>query len=133
MFDLDGHPALTDNLRYRYASTWSGKADAVCQVRIFAPAGKPSVVVVSELAENTGTSVTNACERLVAELQKAFELPADTVWVEHWREDGRMPRSAWGTGESFDVIELLGLPGVRRWRRLSPEKMAALLEAGDGD
>ena len=126
---LDSHPALTDSVQFRFAPF--SREGAICQVRIFWPASKQSpVVVITELPENKGMSVTNAIAQIIPELEKAFELPAGTVFVEHY-PDRRPVGSKDGTlEESFDEVQLMdGEDGQVRpqWRRLDKEKFFRVL------
>jgi hypothetical protein len=54
-----------------------------CRVRIYLPdeEGDAPVAVCSELPDNKGTSVTNAAERIAAEVIKRRGLPVP-VWIE---------------------------------------------------
>ena len=61
---------------------------SLCRLRIYKPedvAGGPWVVIASELADNPGTSVTNACERIATAVWQKLERPASgMVFVEHY-------------------------------------------------
>jgi hypothetical protein len=75
---------------YRYAYRGYHADGGVCRVRLFEGTGQVPVVLVSELAENTSTSVTNMAEYLAAELiarhfPARFEAEDPAVhWVEHY-------------------------------------------------
>jgi hypothetical protein len=74
----------------------------VCRITIYTAAGKPPLVVCTELVENTNTSVTNMAELLAAEVMERY-LTADDlgagdppfVWLERYEEpaDRRFTRT----------------------------------------
>ncbi len=73
-------------------------------MRIFEPeAGNPGdhhVVVLTELADNRGQSVTNAIEQLAGEVILANALPSnETVVIEHYPAESRPPNP-----ETFDLV-----------------------------
>lgn len=75
-----------------------------CRVRIFLPDDLERdsyVVVCTEPPDNPGTSITNAAERIAAEVISAHRLPTPLVWIEHYEEGAR------GTPEdpaTFDLV-----------------------------
>ena len=70
---------------YHYRGFWSD--GGICRLRIYQPRGCPPVIIVTELPENTNTSVTNMAEYLVPEILRHY-LPAHLgqpiVWIEHY-------------------------------------------------
>lgn len=59
------------------------RRNAFCRVRLF-PRHETTVVVVSELADNRGVSVTNAIEEIATRACAARRIdPERTIWVEH--------------------------------------------------
>ncbi len=74
-------------------------------MRIFEPDGgnigdHHHVVVFSEVAENTGQSITNAIEQLAAEVILANALPSkETVVIEHYPAAARPTEK-----ETFDLV-----------------------------
>jgi hypothetical protein len=82
-------------------------------VRVFEEAGQTPVIVMSELPQNTSTSVTNMAEYLAPELiQRHFprrfeELPA-AIFLEHDVEE-RTPQGRLGQGDvGSALISFLG-------------------------
>jgi hypothetical protein len=78
-------------------------------VRIFVCDGSeldvPVAVVVTELRDNPGQSVTNAIERIVGEILHAHSLyPSETVVIEHYENGAR------GTPEDPATFDLLAFP-----------------------
>lgn len=132
---LDTHPTLKESMRFQYEVRPRFSGSGECWVRIFEPVGKAPVVVITELPDNHGVSVTNAIELIVVQLASLFSLPGGTLWIEHYtdRRDGIHDDDTWG--ETFDVVRLdIGTP---KWLR--PEEGALFawldgsMEAGDGD
>ncbi len=73
-----------------------------CRVRIYEPTedGDHHVVVLSELADNRGQSVTHAIEQLAGEVILANALPSsETVDVEHYPAEAHPPNA-----ETFDLV-----------------------------
>jgi hypothetical protein len=60
---------------------------AFCDVRIYecGSYGRQRVIILTELPDNTGMSVTNACEYIATELVRLHNLtPGYTIWIEHY-------------------------------------------------
>jgi hypothetical protein len=112
-----------------------------CRVRVYLPdkegeaIGDAPVVICSELPTNKGMSVTNAAERIAAEVIKYYKLPTP-VWIER-----RLLETVHGTEESFalvifsdyEVRELAPYLGVRLtigepiWKRLDRASVEVLV------
>ena len=91
---------------YIHAFRGPAGARSACRVRLYVPAeegdeafGDAPVVIVSELANNPGTSVTNAIEQIAAEVMDALTPTSVPVFVEHYP-----PESTGGSGETFDLV-----------------------------
>ncbi len=110
---------------FPYKPSHSG-IHAKCRVRIY----PPPVVVVTELPDNPGMSVTNYAEELATLILQEHGLDAlRTVWIEHypaWAEEDRP--------ETFDLVRFTW-DGERytrpEWRRLMLEEVERL--TGDDD
>ncbi len=78
---------------------------SACRVRLYQPEdagealGDASVVVVSELANNPGTSVTNAIEQIAAEVMDAQDFGRVPTFVEHYP-----PEATGGREKTFDLV-----------------------------
>lgn len=82
---------------------------SACRVRLYLPGaaepgeplGDTPVVIVSELPDNLGTSVTNAIEQIAAEVMDAhrFAMGRAPIFVEHYP-----PRVTGGRDETFDLV-----------------------------
>jgi len=115
------------------------RAGGICRVRVFEPAGRLPVIMVTELPENPNTSVTNIAEFLAAELlERHFPervgMAEPIAMIEHYPPRGN-------AGDDFDRVTFddwrprnepfhrvwrrrLGEPD---WRRLSPDEVVALI------
>jgi hypothetical protein len=136
-----------------YVHEYRGYGGCVCRCRVvvFEPEGQRPAIVVSELADNPGTSVTNMAEVLAAELiarhfpERVGE-PDGVVWIERYPRVGRLPHrpegpvyarvefASWAprTEQRFGANGryLEARLGTPNWRSLSREELAALLGAG---
>ncbi|CAG0943407.1 hypothetical protein ANRL1_01328 [Anaerolineae bacterium] len=66
------------------------KAPTICGVTIYHVEFNCYVVVITELDDNPGKSVTNASEYIATELKKSAKLSdADVTWVEHYIYQGQ--------------------------------------------
>ncbi len=90
-----------------YAHAFRGPSGvrSACRVRLYLldeegeTLGDAPVVVFSELADNPGTSVTNAIEQLAAEVLDTHALARVPVFVEHYP-----PEATGGRDETFDLV-----------------------------
>lgn len=80
---------LTCDERYDYEGFW--RHPAVYRIRIYERADATPVVIATELADNTGTSITNMAEYLAAEIishhfPERFETeePEPVMWIEQY-------------------------------------------------
>lgn len=85
------------DIRYEYKGF--GDCDSHCNLKIYRSAGNLAVMVIAtELADNTGTSITHMAERLATEVCRQYNIsPQKLIWIEHY------PRRRWGS-ESFDRV-----------------------------
>lgn len=68
--------------KYRFKGF--GGCDCICKVEIYAG----QVVVVTELPENDGTSITNMAEQLATSVAHDFHLQPQTLtWIEKYPQD----------------------------------------------
>lgn len=76
-----------------------------CRVRIFEPEDPEIdkfVVILTELRDNPGTSITNAAEEIAAHVILANALPTNrTLWIEHYESGSRGTPSDRAT---FDLL-----------------------------
>lgn len=95
-------PQITDTL-YNFVGNW--KSQAHCHLRIYGgDPDRPTVVIVTELESNPGTSITNAAEILAAQVVRDHDLDSDTlIWVEHY-PDRAFVRGRPGLEERFDLV-----------------------------
>jgi hypothetical protein len=116
--DAAGMPKTADYL-HRYRGTWDQEAHGLCWVRVFEEAGQTPIIVMSELPQNTSTSVTNMAELLAPELvQKHFphrfeELPP-AIFLEHYVEE-RTPEGRLGRKATWDRLTFHSWAPRRVW------------------
>lgn len=82
---------------YEYAGFHHREKNSRCQLQI-----NGNVVMVTELDDNPGTSVTNMAEQLATLICQEFSIdPASLIWIEHYPERG----SKYDTyPEDFDLV-----------------------------
>ena len=101
--------------------------DASCWLRIYSTDGG-IVVVLSELAENPGVSVTNAAAALATEIARIYDLETvTTFWVEHY---GAFSYTASGGDETFDLVTFTWrnrTASNSEWQRLNSDQLHKLL------
>ncbi len=104
-----------------------------CRVRIFEPDDPEldsRMVILTELGDNLGMSVTNAAERIAADVIHANRLPVPVVFIEHY-EDGARGTTAdpatfdLVTFSSYEVEDLGAYMGEER-RRIGAPSWSAL-------
>ena len=88
-----------------------------------------NLVIVSEMPENEGTSVTNFAEQLATQVCREFEIqPKHLIWVEHYPERGDWKEL--GYPESYDLVSFnLNDNGVfsnPRWTGITPAVVDAM-------
>jgi hypothetical protein len=84
------HPEMTRRLHalYEYGPNKKDSGDrARCLVRIW-DTGESGVVMLTELPDNPGMSVTNACEDIATRIVQDFGInPQRTRFIEHYPEE----------------------------------------------
>lgn len=75
--------------------------DGTCRVRVYLPddGGDRPVVIVSELPENRGMSVTTGADRIAAEVMDEYELPAPFTFIEHYPAEPALDME-----ETYDLV-----------------------------
>jgi hypothetical protein len=94
-----------------------------CRLRLFPGADGAPVVVVTELAENTGFSVTNAAENVWRAIARRLDTTRFAM-VEHYDAESYEGASE----ETFDLVTVVG--GKPTWQPLGAEGLARLVAAG---
>ena len=74
----------THDYVHHYRGYWS--EGGRCRIRIYREEGEPPVIVCSQPADNSNTSVTNMAEYLAAEVIKGHTLSMPLIWIEHYPE-----------------------------------------------
>lgn len=82
---------------------------AFCQVQIIKRGtyGKVNIAILTELPNNSGMSVTNACEYIATKLCQEHSLdPGHTIFIDHYPkrqgEDYSIVSFSWNDGEASD-------------------------------
>jgi hypothetical protein len=135
----------TADFRYAYRGYWDD--GGICRVRLFQGGERPPVILVSQLAENRNTSITNMAEYLAAEigakhLPHRFEEREPFMWIEHYRHpEERDPdlRELWSrvTFDSYTprLVMLGGVVrtklGTPRWIHLPRPAVVRLIGAAE--
>ena len=69
--------------RYRFRPPH--RCDAWCGLEILKATEARTAVIATELADNPGMSITNACEYLASRVCAEFSIdPTELVWIEHY-------------------------------------------------
>ena len=126
---------------FTYAGYWS--QDGICRIRIFTAPDQVPVVVATELADNRGTSITNAAEYIAAEIiarhfPEYFEAEEPVVWIEHYprtptQQREGLPAFSQALFSSYTPrVEYLGTIkririGLPTWRHLEEAEVEALI------
>jgi hypothetical protein len=125
---------LIDQTYYEKMSTlidqtyyWQGHGNGVglwqskCRLRIFQPHPESTIVLVSDLGADCGTSITDCADHLASLIVTEFRLdPEALTWIEH------LPDSE----SEFSLVEFdwLGTIAISpRWSYLTPERVEALI------
>lgn len=113
----------THDFRYAYRGYYED--GGICRVRLFQDAVQPPIILVTQLAENRNTSITNMCEYLAAEIgakhvPHRFEEREPFRFIEHYPRETQEDKR-WGVEYSrvtFDSYtpKLFMLHGVLRPR-----------------
>jgi hypothetical protein len=100
-----------------HVTTWPHMRPCVYRQRIWRSV--PALVVVTELADNPGMSITNAAELVYAECQRVAGPSA--IVVEHYGPDSYV--SGGREGSRYDHVTVDG-DGTPHWRRIALAELA---------
>lgn len=109
--------------------------DSHCGLSILPQINGKVIVILSELAANPGTSITNHCEWIATEVYDRFLLNTpvhDITWVEHYNKDSYSDK-AYET-ERFSTVSLAWDEDKKqfcspRWFPCGREMIGAMLES----
>jgi hypothetical protein len=112
---------------YRYRSL-AAQRQGYCRLRIYKRADGGQTVLLTEVSNNPGQSITAASDVIATGLVKRYRLdPTTTLWIEHWpTEASNKPIE-----EAFATVKYTWTAGVAsdpRWRRLSLERAEVMTE-----
>ncbi len=108
----------------------NGSGVTACRLRLYTAADQPVIAVVTELPTNTGTSVTNAIERIANNLCAMLQIaPEALVLIQH--EYPRQWDGGWNTDpEEFSRVQFQVRRGqlcLPRWRSITRAELETLL------
>ena len=109
-------PRYTKNGKMIYNYTGFHGCACICELEII-----DTLVIVSEMPENEGTSVTNFAEQLATLVCQEFKIePKHLIWIEHYPERGDFRDFP----ESYDLVNFnlngKGIFSNPRWTGISP-------------
>jgi hypothetical protein len=128
---------MLDSSRYqqilidRYPYRGFHGCDAWCQLEIPSLGDDHIVVIVTEVKDNPGTSITNCAEHLAHWVCLEFEIePTRLIWTEHY---GYPSETAPQVPRTYDLVRFDILPAGRdaffahpAWRPMQPSDWQAL-------
>jgi hypothetical protein len=90
--------------------------EARCRIRMYRPDAGTVVVIVTELLDNPGVSITNWAEYLATEIRKRYLRQGEAlIWIEHYVERPSRYNSRETVQETFDRV-------LMRWNGVSYEE-----------
>lgn len=98
--------------------------DGVCAVGILRLDDGRHVVIVEELDENPGQSISNGWEQVVNAIHEKYSVPvADTVWIEHQREPDSYGAKLIGVWQlvTFSAAQPGEPRGKANWREMTAD------------
>jgi hypothetical protein len=113
---------------YRYRSL-AAQRQGYCRLRIYKRRNGSQTVLLTEVSNNPGQSITAASDVIATGLVKRYRLdPATTLWIEHWPAEASDKPGE----EAYSSVKYTWTGGVAsdpRWRRLSLERAEEMTEA----
>lgn len=110
------------------------KAPTICSVTIYHIGHNRYVVVISELDDNPGKSITNASEYIATELKKSAKLSnADVTWVEHYTDWVTLENFTRQRRHEYDTVEYTwndNKASNPKWLPLDEDAFKKLIEEG---
>jgi hypothetical protein len=109
---------------YRYRSL-AAQRQGYCRLRIYAQR-TGHVVLLTEVANNPGQSITAASDVIATGLAARYHLdPITTIWIEHWPSD-IMDKLSMDAYASVKYTWKDGVATRPRWRQLALERVEAM-------
>jgi hypothetical protein len=84
-----------------------GNCEGVCGLKIFPQANGIFILVLTELDENTGASITNCYDNISTQVHQQFlsDIPVDKIiWLEHYDDNSYYDKK--NNKETFDQVNL---------------------------
>lgn len=114
--------------RHHYKPPWSG-IHARCRLRIYVH-NQQTVVLLTELPDNPGMSVTNWAAELATDIATRYKLdPNKTIWIEHYPAGAERSatfdqvRFAWGKPAKLWQQQYALAADTPYWQRLTLEEV----------
>lgn len=112
---------------YRYRSL-ARQRQGYCRLRIYERGDGVQTVLLTEVPNNPGQSITAASEVIATGLAARYHLnPVTTLWLEHWPADTstKLVKDAYA---SVKYTWLDGIASNPRWRHVSLEQVEAMTD-----
>lgn len=98
-----------------------------CRVRLFTGERKTIIVIITELDNNDGQSVTNCIEYIIEYLCNMGYVPSNAIFIEH---NERYDKSYSYTPFNFDVVTLEPDTNKPKWKSISLNSLVNLIDNG---
>ena len=111
----------------KYSYQGYTRIESFCGLKLLERDGN-TLVILTELPDNPGTSVTNCVEKIATKVLKEFRLDwHDITWIEHYPAASR----GFDKKPSYDLVEFdwnwLGRAEHPKWLHLTEEKFSRIL------
>jgi hypothetical protein len=119
---MNSMPSYQDYI-YRFPHE-SYQVSGRCRVRIYKRKNGSHIVLLSDVSNNTGESITTACARIATDLVARWRLnPKTTRWIQHTPPEADLPTEfahltfTWGADKTADQPQ---------WKPFTTEQVEAL-------
>ena len=130
--NFDAMPQIPGAISQEYRYKGIGGCNCICGLqRGRNPQTRQNFIILTELPENKGTSITNWIEHLATQVVQEFGLdPTDTTIIEHYPERGEYETFP----ETWDLVRPDWVNGVAKcpqsrhmWKHLTKQQAFALI------
>lgn len=109
---------IDENFHYKISP--HRQIDDFCRMRLYALQSDRPICVLTEL-KHSGMSVTNAVEKIIPQVQQAYNLKPNTLYIEHYDNDSFYSDNEPATFDALDLDK-----DKPTWRRLDREELMRL-------
>lgn len=113
------------DLVFSYAAGIAPQSRGICRIRVFVSSSGRVVLITDLGRKNTGPSVTNSIENIIAALYNEGVVVGAATFIEHYEAGARGPAS-------YDVVTL-SPSGEPIWERLPEIEVMALAACNDAE